>query len=125
METSVVDVHVRSLRPAYENLREWEKEPNHVYVGRRGVVFIDKVRYPAHDSPWANPFKVGRDGSLKEVVDKYRIYISNRLEAEPELYDALLELRGKKLGCWCYPNLCHANVLCELIANGVKKCRGR
>lgn len=75
------------------------KEPYDVYVGR--------------PTKWGNPFKVGRDGTRREVIAKYRAYL---LEHET-LMDELPELRGKILACWCAPKACHADVLLEL-ANG-------
>jgi hypothetical protein len=62
---------------------------------------------------WGNPFKVGRDGTRAEVIEKYRAYLLD----SPELMAALPELRGKVLGCWCSPLPCHGDVLVEL-ANG-------
>ena len=74
-------------------------------VGRKGCdVFVGRP------SKWGNPFKIGRDGTREEVVRKYRAYMESspdaRLEAE--------ELRGKVLGCYCAPKLCHADVLTEV-----------
>ena len=33
----------------------------------------------------------------------------------PELLDALHELKGKRLGCYCKPAACHGDVLVELV----------
>ena len=73
------------------------KEPFDVYIGR--------------PSKWANPFIIGKDGSRKEVIDKYRQFIKDH----PQLLDDLQELKGKTLGCWCKPKICHGDVLVELI----------
>jgi len=67
--------------------------------------------YIGRPSKWGNPFREGKDGTRKEVIDKYRKYIlSNK-----ELMDSLDELEGKVLGCWCKPKACHGDVLVELI----------
>ncbi len=58
---------------------------------------------------WANPFKIGRDGTREEVVQKYRVWIMT----QPHLMAALSELRGLDLACWCAPLRCHADVLLE------------
>lgn len=63
---------------------------------------------------WGNPFIVGKDGTREEVVEKYKIWIKTR----PYLMDSLHELKDKILGCWCYPKLCHGNVLIELVEKG-------
>jgi hypothetical protein len=67
--------------------------------------------YIGRGSKWGNPFKIGKDGTREEVIDKYREYILNK----PELLAALPELKGKVLGCWCAPKACHGDVLIELI----------
>jgi len=67
--------------------------------------------YIGRPSKWGNPFREGKDGTRKEVINKYRKYIlSNK-----ELLDSLGELEGKTLGCWCKPKACHGDVLIELI----------
>lgn len=112
---SVVNVKVKFIRPMYENLQEWMKCPDNVYIGRRGVVFIDKKRYPLDSSVFANPYKVGKHGTRDEVINKYEIYIHDRISKEPETMKELLNLEGKILGCWCSPEPCHGNVLLRLI----------
>lgn len=67
--------------------------------------------YIGRPSKWGNPFIEGKDGTRKEVIQKYRKYIlSNQ-----ELFNSLDELDGKILGCWCKPKSCHGDVLIELI----------
>ena len=113
--TKVVNVKVKHIRPKYDNLKEWMTDPMNVYIGRRGVVFINKRRFPDNDSVWANPFKVGKDGTRDEVVAKYRKYITLRLATDSNLRKKLKQLKGKHLGCWCAPCACHADVLVDLI----------
>lgn len=111
---SVVNVKVKSIRPDFENLKEWIKDANNVYIGRKGIVFIDKKRFPQQDSIWANPFKKDRDGTLDEILEKYEIYIRKKINDE-NLKDELMKLKGKNLGCWCKPNKCHGDILLKLI----------
>lgn len=59
---------------------------------------------------WGNPFKIGSDGNRAQVIQKYRDWIMN----QPDLLNALLELRGRDLVCWCSPRPCHGDVLLEL-----------
>lgn len=82
-----------------------------VYIGRAHPLF------PA-GSPWGNPFKVGVDGSLPQVLERYRSWIRE----QPELMARLPELRGKRIACWCktrkHPNApCHGDIL-ALLADG-------
>jgi len=90
--------------------------PGAVYVGRRN-------RWAGcAESPFANPFVIGRDGTREEVVAKYRTYIAGR----PDLLAQAQTLRGKPLACWCRrdgeartdDNACHADVLVELVGSG-------
>jgi hypothetical protein len=74
-----------------------KREPFDVYIGR--------------PSKWGNPFRVGKDGNLKEVIDKYRDWII----LQDHLIKDLHELREKILGCWCKPKACHGDVLIQLI----------
>jgi len=76
------------------NLR---KEKYDVYIGR--------------GSKWGNPFMIGKDGTRKEVIEKYKQYILNK----PDLLDSLDELTNKVLGCFCKPLACHGDVLLELL----------
>lgn len=62
---------------------------------------------------WANPFRIGRDGTRAQVIEKYRQHVL----ASPHLVAALPGLKDKVLGCWCNPLPCHGDVLCELVNN--------
>lgn len=118
---SVVNCKVKYIRPKYNNLKAWMEDENNVYIGRAGIVFIknektgNKERFPKISSNFANPYKIGKDGTRNEIIKKYKIYIENILENNYSLQNELLNMRGKKLGCWCYPESCHGNVLLELI----------
>lgn len=113
--TSVVNVHVKFIRPKYNNLKEWMADPNNVYIGRKGVVFVDGKRFPLTDSVWANPFKITRDMSSDQTVDVYEKWIRDYLKMYPQMLEALKTLRGKTLGCWCKPERCHGDVLASII----------
>lgn len=74
-----------------------EKESYDIYIGR--------------PSKFGNPFRIGKDGTRKEVIEKFRKYIVTN----KKLLSQLHELEGKVLGCWCKPKSCHGDVLVELI----------
>ena len=112
---SVVNCSVKYIRPKYNNLKEWMEDDNNYYIGRAGVVFIDKKRYPAKPSIFANPYKIGKDGTREEIISKYKDYIINKLNGDASLVRQLISLKDKKLGCWCCPEYCHGNVLLELL----------
>ena len=116
---SVICVKVKNIRPKYNNLKEWMEDSNNVYIGRKGIVFIKNSkgkpeRFPKTDSIWANPFKISKECNRYEVVKKYRIYIIKKIKDE-KLENELLKLKDKTLGCWCNPELCHGDILLELL----------
>lgn len=67
--------------------------------------------YIGRPSKWGNPFVLGKDGMLRDdVIKKYEDWILQ----QPDLLNALHELEGKVLGCWCRPSRCHGDVLVRL-----------
>lgn len=68
--------------------------------------------YVGRPSKWGNPFVIGRHGDRDQVCEMYEAW----LWTQPKLVNALHELRGKTLGCWCAPHRCHAELL-ERLAN--------
>lgn len=77
-----------------------------VYIGRRWSF----GGWDLPQSPWANPYRIGRDGSREEVLRKYKKLILTRVD----LLQKLPELGGKILGCFCSPEPCHGDVLVQL-----------
>ena len=57
---------------------------------------------------WGNPFVIGKDGDRKTVVEEYDMWLMEN----SELRRQIMELDGKVLGCWCYPEECHGEILC-------------
>ena len=85
-------------------LQHWAKE-NGLFVR------IDR----RSKSCWGNPFIVDEDGDRDTVIASYRDHF---LPYKPSLARRLPELRGKVLGCWCYPKRCHGNLLIEALGPG-------
>jgi hypothetical protein len=84
------------------------KQDFDVYIGNR--IRFHPQKYP--QTKWGNPYakylkKYGRN----KVIRMYKKYITDK----PELLKLIpLELKGKRLGCWCKPLPCHGDVLAEL-----------
>lgn len=87
------------------------KETYDVYIGR--------------GSKWGNPFTHIKDRDTKaefivstreESISKYREWILEKIEKGEITIDELLELSGKKLGCFCKPKSCHGDVLVEIVS---------
>lgn len=120
-ETTVVNVKVEYIRPKYNNLKEWTNDKNNVYIGRKGIVFIDGERFPKVDSIWANHYKINNTTTRELALLSYKNYIMNVLENNIISYDELMKLDGKNLGCWCkHPTIktsCHGDILVELLLN--------
>jgi hypothetical protein len=58
---------------------------------------------------WGNPFVKDEDGDRNTVCDSFNVYF----DLKPSLQNKVQSLQGKVLGCWCYPERCHGNRLCE------------
>lgn len=105
-------------------------EPCDVYVGR--------AHAGRPESPWGNPYRIeadpsarlyrihvrGSDGRWREYTAThskqlavYSLMRFYRIHVERELGNRLPELIGKRLGCWCAPGPCHANVLVQLLVD--------
>lgn len=76
-----------------------------------GTVYIGRYHpWTKTSSKWANPFKIGKDGTREEVIQKYSTYLDNAiLKGTLDIS----ELKGKTLVCWCFPSACHGEVLLE------------
>lgn len=80
------------------------KEPYDIYIGR--------------PSEWGNPFSHKRTAHAKQVgsrlmaVEAFKQYALDRLRREPEWLEPL---RGKTLGCFCEPQMCHGDIIVELL----------
>jgi hypothetical protein len=94
-----------SSRKAVTSVVNVKNEEFDVYSGR--------ACYGHAESKWANPYRIGHDGTRLQVIAQYRDYVLN----SPELVAALPELKDKILGCWCNPLPCHGDVLVELVKN--------
>ena len=78
--------------------------------------------YVGRGSDWGNPFKIGRDGDRREVLEKYKGYL---LRGEGRhLLARIGELEGLTLGCFCAPRggltaddetHCHGQLLLHLV----------
>ena len=109
METTVVNIKVKYIRPEYQDLKEWCSDPNNVYIGRKRIVFIDGERYPKCDSLFANPYKG------ENAIEKYRDYLLRSMKNGDITEEDVRSLRGKKLGCWCKPDRCHGDVILDVL----------
>jgi hypothetical protein len=89
--------------PHVLNYRRDGLPPGAVYIGRL------LPRYGLVGSKWHNPYWVGRDGTREEVIARYERHLH-----DSGLIDAVRELRGRDLVCWCALEPCHGDLLLRL-----------
>lgn len=87
-------------------------EPCDVYVGRPSI--------------WGNPFSHLNGKGTMKVTDRaqaVRVFEEWLLgtpasvfeqKRRAEILRRIPELRGKRLGCWCHPEECHAEILAKM-----------
>ena len=78
-----------------------KRESYEIYIGRPGY--------------FGNPFAIGKDGTREEVCNKHYEWAKERMEKDETFKHAVLDIRGKTLGCYCSPLDCHGNNLVRLI----------
>lgn len=88
MKTKVVNIH--------------HGEDYDVYIGRKGH---------GQDGYFGNPFD---EGSRTKRIRLFKEYALDRINTDPEYKKQVKELCGKRLGCFCYPDACHGDVLANL-----------
>lgn len=83
----------------------WKTNPDYVYIGRPGKGMKGK---------WGNPFVLSND-TEDERVAMYEAYRKWTLRDPAYLAEAVTELSGKTLVCFCKPKLCHGDWLAHFI----------
>ena len=86
-----VCIKARALRTiGYDNIKEWDEgNDNHIAAVRRGRVPVNGVAYVHKKSKWCN-------GKSLEVSDYY-----DSLVESTDREEAITELSGKIVGCFC------------------------
>ena len=91
------------------------------------VVYVGRACGHWTASPLGNTFRIGRDGDRQQVIEKYRRWLWEVVQAgrrgQPSpAWLSLLSLvaavrRGEApaLGCWCHPAPCHASVIARAV----------
>lgn len=84
------------------------KEPKgfDCYIGRAGLGF---------SGYYGNPYRIRYDGTREECLTKYKKYFYNRVRTDQEFKKRILELRGKRLGCFCAPRPCHGDIIAAYV----------
>lgn len=80
-----------------------------IYIGRT----MNSAGWHLVPTKWSTPPQCALskfNGDRKKAFTCYEEYV----RADPSLLAALPELAGKRLGCWCFPELCHGDILIKL-----------
>jgi hypothetical protein len=78
----------------------------------------DYDTYIGRGSVFGNPFKIGVDGDRDEVIEKFRTYFYKRIEEDEGFKYTVLQLKDRRLGCFCKPKKCHGDVIVEYLEKG-------
>ncbi|AXG09680.1 DUF4326 domain-containing protein [Haloplanus rubicundus] len=108
------DLHV----PETDHGRRIVHEPSgtELISGRR----FEPTRWVDRRSRFGNPFKLVKDGgeveSREQSVALYEGWFRGNLVENGEFAEAVQELYGERLGCWCLPQQCHGEVILRHLA---------
>lgn len=97
----------------------------HVLSGADWEIYVGRAmpRYGLLDSPWANPYKIRRDGERAEVLARYEEHVLESFGLD-KIWLAF-GYPSPVLACWCAPKdgtpltphdpeICHAQILLRL-----------
>ena len=101
------------LRRLHQSMKVLNKKDLGRPLDPRGEAYVGRGPY---NGDFGNPFIVGRDGTLEEVLKLYDAY----LDARPDLIARFSELLGKHLVCYCAPQPCHADILLRKIGEWIE-----
>jgi len=83
----------------------------HVKSGKH-TVYIGRAGYGKEASIWANPIKL--KGKSRAARMECLLAFTDYLDGRDDLIARTGELRGKVLGCYCAPLMCHGHVLARM-----------
>lgn len=102
------------MRHLYRQMKVLNKKDLGRPLDKTYEVYVGRGPY---NGEFGNPFSVGRDGTLEEVLQLYDRY----LDARPDLIARFPELLGKHLVCYCAPAPCHADILLKKIGKWIEE----
>lgn len=73
-----------------------------VYIGRTGR---------GQEGYFGNPFRLTQDLDRHMSIKAYEFWFYRRLARDPEFKRRIDGLKGKTLGCFCKPLVCHGDVI--------------
>jgi hypothetical protein len=97
------------------------------YIGRQAnprVNMLTEGVRPEENGWLGNPHPIGRcdlcasDHTRDDCIEAFRSDFNEKLNEDPSFKRAVLDLKGKRLGCFCKPENCHGDVILEFIETG-------
>lgn len=79
-----------------------------VYIGRAGK---------GHDGYFGNPIRLEDESQRVWVLQQYERYFLERLLSDSVFRRRVYGLKGKTLGCFCKPKLCHGDIIVDYLEN--------
>lgn len=64
-----------------------------------------------------NPYKASTYGR-RTCIRRFKADFEKRIEEDTEFREAVEDLRGKTLACWCVPKPCHGEVILDYLGDG-------
>lgn len=95
----------------------WTRDDVDTYAGR-GKNGRNMLDTPVGKRGWlGNPFSLEKH-TREDSIDKFRKVFEDKLDRDDEFREAVKDLSGKTLGCWCQDldkdsPACHASVIAD------------
>jgi hypothetical protein len=58
---------------------------------------------------------IGPDGTREEVIAKYKKDFDEKIEKDEVFRNAVMDLKGKSVGCFCKPLFCHLDIVKDYV----------
>lgn len=92
------------------NLKEVDETEWTTYIGR------ENSYYDLPESMFANPYTLD-EYERETAVRLYELWLFERLLSSEEFYREFCTLEDETVACWCLPETCHGEVLCDAIVS--------
>lgn len=107
-----------SGEPTTEVVNQKHTDEFDINIGRANHGQNNMNNTPIGEPGWlGNPYPKS-DHGRKKCIDLFREDFVERLQNDAEFRDAIENLAGKTLGCYCKPKACHGDVIRKFIEDG-------
>ena len=79
-------------------------------------IYIGRAPFGQKRNPLANPYTIHTgEYSRERAVHLFAYDFKTNWKTEPDFRESVISCKGKKLGCFCKPKLCHGDVIALFI----------